>query len=327
MARESKRKCAEKRFGRPERLVDTLLDHPVNSWPVPPWFVQGAKIEDLTRWRELAVKLQGTIAEVPIFEISNVADYWFSIPGEHCSYRDFPQSVPPFPVCFVEFAIKFPDIEASRVGWLFICQDKDDEGSGLFDADHGDYAEFEDARWIVNAILCLKFTQKATHVGYREIFGITPDGTLCPNSCSACASSGVTQDWVEAFKSQFRPMVYPALFAFSLANCKNVETRVVEPDAAINRERRKGGIKPFVRYHTINIEPMKKVLRTEGQVETVGLKRAFHICRGHFATFTPERPLFGKIAGTFWMPPHVRGSVKEGVVVSDYRVNAPGVAK
>jgi hypothetical protein len=107
-------------------------------------------------------------------------------------------------------------------------------------------------------------------------------------------------------------------------NCKNVVVAPNEPDRHLNRERRKHGLKPFLRYHTINIEPMKRVLRTEGNIESVGLKRALHIVRGHFSTYTEEKPLFGKVAGTFWIPSHVRGSTEEGIVVSNYQVNAPG---
>ena len=115
-----------------------------------------------------------------------------------------------------------------------------------------------------------------------------------------------------------------ALMAFSLMNCKNITVQSHDPDPTINRERRKARLKPFVRYHTVNIEPMKHVLRTEGGVETNGLKKALHICRGHFATYatsmmgrTLDKPV------TVWKPAHVRGSVKQGLVVSDYQVNAP----
>ena len=45
-----------------------------------------------------------------------------------------------------------------------------------------------------------------------------------------------------------------------------------------------------------------------------------HYCRGHFATYTEEKPLFGKYSGKFWIPAHVRGSVKNGAVVKDYCV-------
>ena len=118
-------------------------------------------------------------------------------------------------------------------------------------------------------------------------------------------------------------LVFPALMAISLMNCKNVVLDPVEPDRELNRERQRHGHRPFVRYHTINIEPMKQVLRTEGNLETVGLKRALHRVRGHFATYTEEKRLFGRVAGTFWIPAHRRGDLKEGVVVSDYKVNKP----
>ncbi len=68
---------------------------------------------------------------------------------------------------------------------------------------------------------------------------------------------------------------------------------------------------------------MKEVLRREGGSETNGLKKALHICRGHFATYSPEHPLFGKFTGTFWKPAHVRGSQEHGIVVKDYVIKVP----
>ena len=75
-----------------------------------------------------------------------------------------------------------------------------------------------------------------------------------------------------------------------------------------------------MRFKTLDIRPMRKVLEDEGQAATVGLQRALHICRGHFATYSPDKPLFGKHAGTFWVPAHVRGNAERGVVAKDYRV-------
>lgn len=114
--------------------------------------------------------------------------------------------------------------------------------------------------------------------------------------------------------------------ALSFMNCKNVTIDAQEPDRQINRERRKAGLKPFVRFHTINIEPMRSVLKSEGGIEENGLKRALHICRGHFATYSDR--MFGReleTPVTVWRPAHVRGSAKEGLVISDYRVSGPKV--
>jgi hypothetical protein len=113
----------------------------------------------------------------------------------------------------------------------------------------------------------------------------------------------------------------PALLALSFMNCKNVEVVRHDPPTPTPRQQRHLK-KPLLRYHTLNIEPMKRVLRTEGgATESSGLKRALHICRGHFANYT-DKGLFGKYFGRFWVPAHVRGTIEEGIVAKDYAVKA-----
>jgi hypothetical protein len=68
---------------------------------------------------------------------------------------------------------------------------------------------------------------------------------------------------------------------------------------------------------------MRKILRSEGRANETGIKHALHICRGHFRTYTPDKPLFGKVTGTIFVPMHARGSAQEGIVVQNYKVNAP----
>ena len=65
---------------------------------------------------------------------------------------------------------------------------------------------------------------------------------------------------------------------------------------------------------------MKEVLETEGKVSEVGLKKALHICRGHFKTYTGKAPLLGKHTGTYWWNDCVLGSEDVGVRVKDYTV-------
>lgn len=108
----------------------------------------------------------------------------------------------------------------------------------------------------------------------------------------------------------------------SFMHCKNVkQTEAVELATAKNGERfhRQRKI-PKYTFRTLEINPMKEVLRKEGNIEANGLKKALHICRGHFATYSPDHPLFGKYVGTFWKPDHVRGSEEYGKVVKNYAV-------
>jgi hypothetical protein len=106
---------------------------------------------------------------------------------------------------------------------------------------------------------------------------------------------------------------------FSFCHCKNVtksEETITSNPRAVKRE----GAPPTQTYYVLNIMPMKEVLRKQGSTETSGLQRALHICRGHFATYSEDAPLFGKYAGGFWIPYHVRGNPEKGQVIKDYAV-------
>lgn len=138
----------------------------------------------------------------------------------------------------------------------------------------------------------------------------------------ACAPTGVRDEAVAALTAGMR-MMFPVYLAISFMHCKNVERREEAPPPKLSKKWEKKHGRPLVRYHVLDIDPMRKVLSSEGGVETNGLKKALHICRGHFATYTEDKPLFGRVTGTFWKPQHVRGSAKNGVVVKDYNVKAP----
>ena len=120
--------------------------------------------------------------------------------------------------------------------------------------------------------------------------------------------------------------VLPVLFALSLMHCRNVEIRTVEPDPEASRAHRRRHHHRLVRYQVLDIEPMRRILDKAGATDPSagGLRRALTICRGHFKTFTPDAPLFGRHTGQYWWAPHVRGNPNAGIIVNDYRVHAPG---
>lgn len=114
------------------------------------------------------------------------------------------------------------------------------------------------------------------------------------------------------------------LTAFGLAHCKNVKVEeTTEP--APKCVRREGFPDAKVTYRTLAIGgPAKSARkRLEEDAEEASIQRALHICRGHFAEYGPEAPLFGKHVGQFWVPQHVRGTEKAGRVVKDYEVKKP----
>lgn len=113
---------------------------------------------------------------------------------------------------------------------------------------------------------------------------------------------------------QFMRHLLPYMYAVSLLNCKNVEYREVKGRRPKNRLG-----KPGVRHSEIVLPASAYSRSTPGEPGVKG-KVAFHKVRGHFATYTPEKPLFGKLVGRYWIPSHIRGDTKNGIVESAYRI-------
>ena len=133
------------------------------------------------------------------------------------------------------------------------------------------------------------------------------------------------------------------LLALSFCNCRNVALPETQPARrAPNRIEQRKHITPPTehRFHTILIEPLKAKFAkpapgtpgAPGQAATPGTPgatppapHALHIVRGHFHTYTAERPLFGnpELYGQFWIPQHVRGTTESGTVHADYEIKLP----
>lgn len=121
-------------------------------------------------------------------------------------------------------------------------------------------------------------------------------------------------------------LLYAPFLAISFLHCKNVTYQ----DAVLTRpEQRhakkfesKSGI-PAAIWKTINVQPMQRILTTEGDSESAGLMQALHICRGHFKDYRNGRGLFGKIKGLYWWDQHLRGNEAAGVIIKDYNVLPP----
>jgi hypothetical protein len=113
---------------------------------------------------------------------------------------------------------------------------------------------------------------------------------------------------------------------FAFCHCKNVRIEEQEGTYPSRQARRaaerRGAAKP-TKFYTLSIGPIGDKSSGQGHGANGAAAKAQHICRGHFATYTEERPLFGKYAGQFWIPAHVRGSAEAGKVFKDYDVKAP----
>ncbi len=187
-------------------------------------------------------------------------------------------------------------------------------------------------RWGMQAILWIEGPSRTPKPIWTWQYGVMADGRMIrqPNAFvqgplkTAWSPDMATEmEQVEAVANGLVKYLHTALLAVCFMHCKNVSSREVDPHAGKEALYKKKGARPIlVRYHVLEIDSMKHVLRTEGQSETVGVKKALHICRGHFAHYTAEKPLFGRTTGTIWKSMHLRGSKKHGLVLKDYDVKA-----
>ena len=118
-------------------------------------------------------------------------------------------------------------------------------------------------------------------------------------------------------------MLFPVLLAISFMHCKNVKMRDCIPPKKLSLSHQKKHGRELIRYHVLDIKPLRKLLDRYRSGSRADLRHALHICRGHFKTFTEDAPLLGRHSGTFWWTPQVRGARDVGVVVKDYRVKTP----
>lgn len=111
--------------------------------------------------------------------------------------------------------------------------------------------------------------------------------------------------------------------AFMFSHCKGGDVVERLPPRHERRQAQREGL-PVLKFHEIVIDPDRPRVvgggAADGQQPESTMPR--HFVRGHFALYTKERPLFGKYVGPVYHRPHARGSLKNGLVKSTYRVKA-----
>lgn len=117
-----------------------------------------------------------------------------------------------------------------------------------------------------------------------------------------------------------------ALYAyttFALCHCRNAQICPAPVSRQVRRwaERHK---EPVFEHHIIQISGKSplRMSNSSGHRETQSL-RPLHTCRGHFAHYGAQwntGKLFGKIEGRFYIDDHERGSLQQGVITKDYKV-------
>jgi hypothetical protein len=294
------------------------------------------------RGRVLGDAIVRSAAKSPVIVADDLVEYFMSrtfAAGYDVNLADCPNAAPPFDTFWVEakfrqhWTVKFTYNDTGRtevkpvrfphtVGAIVTGMTPDrarQETKGL-DARH-DMRCIElhpDARWILDVLILFEREKREVEPVGHVAIAVDHRGQVMGDIVPGLAEIEEQPDRM----NQLRTWLSLVLTTVAFVHCRNVKLQPVDPPRQLNKARVRRGKKPLLRYHVLEIAGMKRVLDGEGRAGESGLKQALHICRGHFKTFTADKPLLGRHVGTYWWHEQVRGRSSEGVVVKDYATRA-----
>lgn len=283
-------------------------------------------------------KVSTNDGEIPIhsmgdavpMDIQEVHDWWHSQPpGVQYNMADLGPCIPPFPKTFMEW--RCPSVTPAE------------------DIPQNTFAPTREGASITST----RLEDNEGWIVRMQPFAMTPEGQVRiePEGCIVHANSdGIAHGYwrlaptgnltgeiiddydrrcaerlgiavavfTETRRQNTKEICFEASLACVFANCKNVELRE-EPKRHTTKAIRRRHGEP-VQYRVIRL-PYTGKRRPDGRAEIADDGAVpLHMVRGHFKTYTPEKPLFGRMTGTYWWAHHLRGDESAGVVHHDYEV-------
>ncbi len=272
-------------------------------------------------------------------DITPVARLYPDEPTRHTQpWLAYPVVRPPWPLAWLEFEVprQTPERRAAGVmvlppGWHVGTMMGTEESNAFlargqiesFAKSTGVTIPAQYASMVGNPAHIVHFT---VHVGpsadenkvinFQGMFFLKRDGGMVGNSIIAAHFD----ERAAQLRSYPEQTLMINLHALALLNCKNISVVDRVPDPKVSRARARRGKPPGEVYKTLVIKvPGEKVYKPF-TVAGPGSPKGQHIVRGHFAHYTAEKPLFGRLTGTFYHPMHVRGRNKDRTIVKDYRL-------
>lgn len=273
--------------------------------------------------------IKNIFSNIPIIKIDNVSGYVAQKIQKHESIQTPPNIAPPFPRFFMESKSFWNGDGAATFGLLFDAQSPQDVPN-MYNGNTEEeelFATICTGKWVYAITLFAETGGGLIDYYFRWFVGVDDTGNMilgengAPRWLSLCF-----KDNVENRLAAITQYLFPGLLAISFMHCKNVTATEHNPKDIRHKKPirdSRGHLKkktPQTKYYTLDIEPMKKVLKSEGNIDEVGLQRALHICRGHFKDYSNGKGLFGKYKGLYWWDSTVRGTEEAGKIEKDYAI-------
>lgn len=243
---------------------------------------------------------------------------------------DFPFCKPPWLDCFVEWNSP----KNMNIGGTIVSSGKEPEQVGFYcSVANPTCSRFNELRELalnpLDAVGLSRDTTIETIVCSR-LYGVYKGGVQSPDfihlafldpSGSYLCSAGIGPD-AEHFCPDGLTNYEPCLYlTFTFCNCSNVKIEDVTDDIQPIAKLRRRFALPEVKRYTLNIAGHVSRPSRDYNEGPQGVM-PFHLCRGHFATYTADKPMFGnpKLVGRYWHPPHMKGKKENGEIIKDYAI-------
>lgn len=302
-------------------LIDAVLDS-INDLP-----------QHLVAKSMRAVAFRYITEHDQIYDIQQVYDHMWA----HVSYdeeavldiKDFPAVVPPADAAWFECTAKW----GRRIaGLLLVDYDlADDEDWGLCKAQNPVWADAgeekrAEQRWLVRLIGMVNMEPRraAGVLPFQAYLYVGYDGALvgyATNLIDDDVTEGKDPGAVKRSGYAVDHIAHTVVNALCFMNARGtLVDRSCQQPRPERRRREKAGLKPAVRFNTVNIRPL--LTRYASAHAAPRGSQPFHWVRGNFARYTEDAPLFGKYVGTVYRPLHAAGKKSDGQVVKSYTVEA-----
>lgn len=263
------------------------------------------------------------LGQAQLFDVENVNE-WLHQMGRHNyleTVEGLPCCLPLYPYTYLEWPA-----EGARCAALVAC-------SGILDPSEEKMA----------MIFTFDIAGGAAYYNGSAHVWFTPEGTATFARDEDDKIKGVMgvpseevyaiiRDDEEVAKSFYNSLSWSAvvaLFTFSLLHCTNVKVVEVDPRSMMSRQQRRAAERrredPIL-YKVLEVKPFGSYRKSANEPQGEGRTKRLHHVRGHFMEFGPEYGkglAFGRIAGRFYCPPHIRGDLAEGAVAKTYKLAKP----
>jgi hypothetical protein len=312
-------------------LIDDIR---IGKLPVVPPNMHGDPA-GLMNWRLIMQDLQPHLNSAEIFQIDNVARYYYETQCRETwdMYKDFPNLAPPFPAFWMEyrppkFMLELEDPNSNDITGPKVLRSTANVNlgrTGILCIG----SDFEETR--MNPSFPMPMKELVTYVfverpgeecvvGGNGVFSFKLDemGSVMRFTPGWYSGQGDSQR-----RDGMTLMAIPAWLSICFLHCKNVAVQTTTPHSKLNKYYKRRHNRSMSVYKTLEIEPMRKVLSHQGSAASDGIAKAMHICRGHFKDYRKVGLGKNHVKGMWWWDSHVRGSAEAGSVEKVYSVDVP----